>query len=81
MNNIFDWQYYLDNNPDLRPNGVQSKDQAILHWNTYGKHENRIVRVFESIYTNNKNCISGEKLQEIAEVYLGLCDDFSYNPY
>lgn len=81
MNNIFDWQYYLDNNLDLRPNGVQSKEQAMLHWNTYGKHENRTVRFFESISINNTLCVSGERIQEIAEVYLGLCDDFSYNPY
>ena len=27
------------------------------------------------------NIISGEKLQELADVYLGLSDDFNYNPY
>ena len=39
----FDWQYYLDNYPDLRHNGVHTKEQAISHWNTYGKHEGRIT--------------------------------------
>lgn len=39
----FDWQYYLDKYPDLRQNGVQSKEQAILHWNTCGKNEGRIT--------------------------------------
>ena len=38
---IFDWKYYLDKYPDLRQNGVHTQEQALQHWNTYGKNEGR----------------------------------------
>ena len=41
MNNLFDWEYYLDKYPDLRVNGVHTKEQAINHWNNYGQYEGR----------------------------------------
>jgi hypothetical protein len=37
-----DWCFYLDTYPDLRKNGVLTEQQAIQHWNDYGKQENRI---------------------------------------
>lgn len=39
---LFDWQYYLDNNPDLRPNGVLTQTQAKEHWIRHGQSEGRI---------------------------------------
>lgn len=38
---LFDWNYYIENNKDLKENGVYTKEQAILHWNEYGKKEGR----------------------------------------
>ena len=38
----FDWQYYLDKYPDLRANGIHTEQQAIEHWNNFGKNEDRI---------------------------------------
>ncbi len=38
---VFDWVGYLDNNPDLRQNGILTKVQALNHWNKYGKREGR----------------------------------------
>jgi hypothetical protein len=37
----FDWNYYLDNYPDLRKNGVLTQKDAIIHWNNNGKSEGR----------------------------------------
>ena len=38
---LFDWNFYLNEYPDLRKNGVHTKEQAIHHWNTCGKSEGR----------------------------------------
>lgn len=38
----FDWEYYLDKNPDLRANGITTEESAKLHWLTYGIKEHRI---------------------------------------
>uniref|UniRef100_A0A6C0HUC2 Uncharacterized protein n=1 Tax=viral metagenome TaxID=1070528 RepID=A0A6C0HUC2_9ZZZZ len=37
----FDWNYYLDNYPDLRENGILTQKDAITHWNNFGKSEGR----------------------------------------
>ncbi len=39
----FDWQYYLDKYPDLRINGINTEQQAIQHWKTYGEKEGRVA--------------------------------------
>lgn len=36
---IFDYQYYLDQNPDLRANGIVTDAQALQHFVEYGIHE------------------------------------------
>ena len=41
MNNLIDWEYYLDKYTDLRINGVNTKEQALQHWNTHGKTEKK----------------------------------------
>lgn len=38
----FDWKYYLDTYPDLRANGVHTEQQAIQHFNTFGRKEGRV---------------------------------------
>jgi hypothetical protein len=40
--NTFDWQYYLDKYPDLRLNGITTKQQSLQHWIEHGKKEGRI---------------------------------------
>jgi hypothetical protein len=40
MNN-FDWIYYLENNLDLKKKGINTKEEAIIHWCDYGKIEDR----------------------------------------
>jgi hypothetical protein len=41
MSNLFDWKYYLEKYPDLRANGVETEQQALTHWSTYGEKEGR----------------------------------------
>ena len=36
---VFDYQYYLDQNPDLRANGIVTDAQALQHFVEYGIHE------------------------------------------
>jgi len=42
MNNLFDWNYYLDKYPDLIKNGVNTQKQATQHWLNHGKKEGRV---------------------------------------
>jgi len=44
---LFDWKLYLDKYPDLRANGIHSREQAIHHWNHHGKHEGRHASAFD----------------------------------
>ena len=37
----FDWQFYLQNNPDLTAAGFTTEQQANDHWNSNGKSEGR----------------------------------------
>jgi lipopolysaccharide biosynthesis glycosyltransferase len=39
----FDWKYYLDTYPDLRTNVVHTEQQAIQHFNTFGRKEGRVA--------------------------------------
>lgn len=43
---IFDWMYYLNLYPDLRMNGVFTKEQAEQHWKNYGIHERRSAKMY-----------------------------------
>jgi hypothetical protein len=38
----FDWKFYLSNNPDLSPLGIDSFESAWLHWVNHGQHEGRV---------------------------------------
>jgi hypothetical protein len=38
----FDWQFYLRNNGDLGAAGIKTEQQAMQHWNAYGKREGRL---------------------------------------
>lgn len=37
----FDWEYYLENNPDLAQAGLHSQSEAEQHWLNHGHQENR----------------------------------------
>lgn len=43
MSKLFDWHYYLEKYPDLQKNGVQTEEQALSHWKTFGEKEGRIA--------------------------------------
>ena len=49
----FDWVYYIQNNQDLLDNNINTRDDAIQHWNNYGKNEKRAHR-FEKKFSENK---------------------------
>lgn len=38
---LFDYQYYLDHNPDLKVNGITTQTDAIYHYLAHGYRENR----------------------------------------
>jgi C1A family cysteine protease len=38
----FDWKFYLNNNPDLIKNGINTPNKALRHWNNFGRNEGRI---------------------------------------
>jgi len=42
----FNWEYYLDHYPDLRQNGVDTKEKAIRHWINFGNKEGRQYRKY-----------------------------------
>lgn len=73
----FDWIKYLDDHPDLRTNGVTTEQQAIDHWNAYGRTENRVTNsqfknIFvkgDSSFTNGINLLNGPGLyiQDVAK--------------
>ena len=41
MNRSFNWKQYLENYPDLVKVGINNENNAIKHWNKYGKNEYR----------------------------------------
>lgn len=38
----FNWKTYLDLNPDIKQNGINSKIMAIIHWKAFGIQEGRM---------------------------------------
>ena len=40
--NNFDWNYYIQNNSDVRDAGITTESAALDHWNTIGKREGRL---------------------------------------
>jgi hypothetical protein len=55
--NKFDWQLYLELNEDLREAGIETKEQAFLHWKKHGNQENRISIFDWCLYIKNYNLI------------------------
>uniref|UniRef100_A0A6C0BKB2 Uncharacterized protein n=1 Tax=viral metagenome TaxID=1070528 RepID=A0A6C0BKB2_9ZZZZ len=41
---LFDWEFYLSHNPDLKKAGLQTLEKCYRHWTSYGCYENRLVR-------------------------------------
>lgn len=40
--NNFDWNFYIQNNSDIREAGITTESAAMDHWNTIGKQEGRL---------------------------------------
>jgi len=53
INNYFDWEFYLNYYKDLKKNLKYSKDDAIKHWEKYGKKERRITNYYQLSLINN----------------------------
>lgn len=52
MDPLFDWKVYLANYEDLRDSGICTEQEALQHWNDYGKREGRIrygVKMFTMV--------------------------------
>jgi len=47
--NDFDWNYYLDNNIDVKKSIKNTKENSYSHWLRYGIYENRIVKKNDDI--------------------------------
>lgn len=89
MCDSFDYEYYLDKYPDLRECGVKTEEEAINHWNKYGKNENRcgygkVCGFAISTYHRNQNriqsfktCISSIMKYKETETIVIIVDDGS----
>lgn len=76
----FDWEYYLDQYPDLRQAGLSTPDECKSHWIQYGKKEGR--RCCTPVDANNS---STEKIPFVVVVcghnisrWVELCLDSIY---
>jgi len=59
MDPLFDWKVYLANYEDLRDSGICTEQEALQHWNDYGKREGRIrygVKMFTNGYSTTAIC-------------------------
>ena len=65
--NNFDWEYYIENNPDLASAGINNKQDAILHYILYGQYEKRIV--------------SKTQLNKLSNTVMNIDKDFDENFY
>ena len=41
--NYFEWDIYLEKNPDLVKNNINTKEKAIIHFKTHGINEKRFI--------------------------------------
>lgn len=56
--NNFDWNFYINKYSDLKLNGINTKEKAWKHWQTYGIKEKRISIPSDKIINNTtKNTI------------------------
>lgn len=44
----FDWEFYIENNSDIKRAGIMGLEAAYRHWTTYGCYENRWVKSLKS---------------------------------
>ena len=65
--NNFDWECYIENNPDLGSAGINNKKDAIVHYVLYGQYEKRIV--------------SKTQLNKLSNTVLNIDKDFDENFY
>jgi hypothetical protein len=70
---LFDWEYYLENNIDLKENNILTKEAVLIHWEQYGKIENRIHRFNrrDNSFVLNlflKNLIDSENKGELTKI-------------
>lgn len=51
--NHFNFKLYQELYPDLKENDIETEEQALLHWKTHGKSENRVSTINEFIKRYN----------------------------
>lgn len=49
----FDWEFYVWYYPDLQEADIDTEAKAIVHWERYGKVENRVGKFKEAYYDEN----------------------------
>lgn len=87
--NNFDWQFYLENNPDLIEAGISSQREAEQHWIKHGHNEDRKYveyRINKSVvncYHINSSSGIGDFLRGsiyLAENYADFNISFDHHP-
>ena len=86
--NYFDWIYYIKNNTDLYDSNILSNEEAIHHWNNFGKYENRnhrfiynILNDIDNIIQNYLNKINKDDCINEIHVYDMNMDKFDWKYY
>ena len=81
----FDWQFYLENNSDLKDAGLSTQTDAENHWLNHGYVENRIYKPKRKINTKVVNCYHKDSSSGIGDILRGSIflfehfDDVSIN--
>ena len=70
FNNLFDWQFYINNHDDLKKNGVNNPTMAWNHLNKYGWKENRIPFEDPKVFEQFKVFKSGQSEKVFESVNL-----------
>lgn len=67
MVHSFDWQAYLNNYPDLVDAGIRTQNDALVHYNRFGIHENRTDKKYNIGITIITPCKHQENLKFLKE--------------
>jgi len=65
----FNWEHYLENNPDLLKDGIDTELKAIKHYNRHGKKEGRCF-----LKTNDTSLFTGGRFGN--RIFINLVTDY-----
>ena len=63
----FNWKQYISNYPDLQEAGIIREEEAIAHYNRFGKNENRTFEKYNIPITIITPCKNQENLKHLKE--------------